>query len=188
MKKLLHMFLACMMLLACATTAFASVSSDSSESYEGFTLAQGDPIGSIYEQDGVLLEDAESRANGLPFSMRANGVTGLLTTSGVSGKNFTGNAFSVSRGEGLLIEGTVTHTDGCDVRVGACSYQPLNGLFFSALPLYFPSGVRSSGFIPKSANYTIYFNNELTYYGHITNNVDYGSVAGNLYFSKAARP
>lgn len=188
MKKLLHMFLACMMLLACATTAFASPSADSPELYEGVVPVQGDPIGTIEDQDGVLLQDIESRSGRLPFTMTAINISNLLTTMSSPGKCFTGRSFSTSRGEGLLITGKVTNTAGYDVRVGACSYQPANGIFFSVYPLYFQSGVQSTGFIPRVDGTTAYFTAQETYYGHITNYQGVGTVSGELRFSVSTRP
>lgn len=185
MKKTFCSILAVMMLLACTSvSAFAASPATSAELTEGLVLNLGEPIGTLAEDEGVIFDSGfAARATGLPFSMTANKVTGLLTTYSSSGKNFTGGAFDGLTGEGLKIKGTVTHTQGYSIKVGACYYQSSNDTFYSVSPQYFDSGVNDSGFIPKMEGKYLNFNNSMTYYGHITNSAGSGSVSGTLDFS-----
>lgn len=191
MKKLLCSAIVVATILACMTSAFASAPLDMEVPSEDIVLVKGTPIGSPKDEDGVLLEDSsyETRATGgLPFTMRANGVTNLLTTYNSTGKSFTGGAFDAFESTGLMIKGTVTSTLGHDVKVGACYYNPSNDTFYSVHPGYFESGVESEHWTPKLSGKNFYFSNYETYYGHITNHNGTGSVSGTLEFSVAKRP
>ncbi|MEG2146648.1 MAG: hypothetical protein RRY06_08470 [Lachnospiraceae bacterium] len=189
MKKTLCSILSVLMLVACTTvSALASTPATSDELYQGLVTNIGVPIGTLAEDEGFLTQDTATKATGLPFSMTANGVTGLLTTYSSSGKNFTGGAFDAFKGTGLLIAGTVTHTNGYNVKVGACYYNSSNDTFYSVSPQYFDSGVNNTGWIPKMAGSSMNFNNSMTYYGHITNHNGSGKVSGTLDFSVSTNP
>lgn len=183
MRKPLCTLLVAMTVLACVTAgASASSPIPSTELDQGVVLNRGVPIGTPADEDGILLEGIGPRSSGLPFTMTAKGVTGLLTTYSSSGKNFTGGAFDGFNNEGLLIKGTITHTQGKSTKVGACYYQASNNTFYSVDSKQFSSGKSNSLFIPKISGGVLYFNNSMTYYGHITNNSG-GSASGSLDFS-----
>ncbi len=189
MKKLFCSMLSVLMLMTCTTfSAMASNPTNSYEEYGDIITTAGVPIGTLSEDEGTLIQDATTRSTGLPFSMTAIGVSGLLTTYSSSGKNFTGGAFDALLGTGLLIEGTVTHTLGYNVKVGACYYSSYNNTFYSVSPQYFNSGVDSTAWIPKMAYGSLVFNNSMTYYGHITNHNGTGTVSGSLNYSVSESP
>lgn len=184
MKKTLSSLLVIAMMVACATSSFAASSPVAVDDIpQDVVTAVGTPIGTHAEEDGYLIESKASTASGLPFSMRAIGVSGLLTTYSSTGKNFTGGAFDGFANEGLLIDGEVSHTLGYDVKVGACYYKAANDTFYSVSPLYFTSDETDSGFIPKLSGNVLNFSNSITYYGHITNHNSSGEVSGTLNFS-----
>ncbi|NLV87450.1 MAG: hypothetical protein GX025_09605 [Clostridiales bacterium] len=145
----------------------------------------GEVIGKLSVQDGVLLPDAPAvlRAGSL-FSMTATKVSNLLTTYGVNGKSFTGSVIDGLAGEGLKITGTgMTSTGAGTIKVGACYYQASNDTFISICSYNFVSGVQGEMWRSKA-----YFNNSMTYYGHVTNNNGSGTVAGTFNFSVATKP
>ncbi len=179
MKKVMSFIFAIAVFLSCAISAFAV---DARDGIHGI-VAAGEPIGTLADEDGILIENGMARASGLPFTMTAVRVSNLLTTYSSSGKNFTGGAFDAFENEGLLIEGTVTHSLGMNVKVGACYYTATDDTFHTVYPYTFNSGVESSVFIPKSYGKIIYFYNQSTYYGHITNHNGSGTVSGTLNFS-----
>lgn len=190
MKRTLSSLLVIAMMLACATSAFAAPPTHPADISQATATVVGEPIGTRAEEDGILLESRASAANGLPFTMTANGVTNLLTTYASTGKNFTGGVFDGYAGEGLRIVGKITHTLGENAKVGACYYNTTNDTFYTVKTVYFRSGVNNeSAFIPKlrSDGY-LYFNNSITYYGHITNHTGSGSVSGTLNFSVSTNP
>lgn len=183
LRKILSLAIGCCMMVS-AFTLSASAAVEPVDGVDGVILNLGEPIGTLAEDEGVLLKgDFATRSSGLPFSMTANGVTGLLTTYSSSGKNFTGGAFDGLTGEGLSITGTLTHTLGYKIKVGACYYNSYNDTFYSVDPQYFNSGEDESGFIPKLDGQYQNFYNSTTYYGHITNYNGSGSVSGTLNFS-----
>lgn len=178
-KRITSLFMAVIMLLVCTVPASASSFIDSE---------RNTPIGTLADEDGILLADTGARASGLPFSMRAVNVKNLLTTYSASGKNFTGGAFDVFEGTGLLIKGTLTHSHDTYTKVGACYYMASSDTFYSVSPQYFPSGEEFTAWIPKeSGKYLLFFNYE-TYYGHITNHSNVGTVSGTLNFSVSKDP
>lgn len=179
MKKFYSVFLAVIMCFGLFCSAALAAESDGD-----FIPAQGEVIGSLADDEGFLHQEPVTRASGgLPFSMIARNVQNLLTTYSSSGKNFTGGAFDGLKGEGLLIQGTLTHTDGRDIKLGACYYKPSTDEFVSVKICIFASGVQDSAFIPKVlSNGYQYFMNSETYYGHITNTYSSGTVSGTLGF------
>ncbi len=144
-------------------------------------------LGKLSEQTGILLEDDEP-SRGLPFTMSALEVYTLLTTWGVTGKNFTGGEFDGFTGEGLLITGKLYHSLGWNMKYGACDYNANTGVFTSVKDLYSFSGQDIESFIPKLDGMTLLFSNYITYYGHITNHNQVGYVSGDLTFSKSTAP
>ena len=179
-KKFLSLALALLMVAGATINSLAFCKEEP-------TLNLGEPIGTLAESEseGMAAVSATQAASssGLPFSMTAKGVSGLLTTYNSQGKNFTGGAFDGFKSEGLLIKGTVTHTLGYNVKVGACYYVVSEDTFYSVVPQYFRSGVSESAFIPKLAGGYLNFHNMNTYYGHITNYNGAGKVSGTLSFS-----
>lgn len=189
MKKTFCSLLAVIMILACTTvSAFASSPTTPAELDEGLVLNLGEPIATLAEDEGALLDGRiTTRASGLPFSMTAKRVTGLLTTYNSPGKNFTGRAFDGLTGEGLLIKGTLKHTQGKKVKVGACYYIISSNTFSSVTNELFNSGVAGSLFTPKLDGKIMNFSNSITYYGHITNYSGTGHVSGTLKFSVSTK-
>lgn len=177
-KRILSLLMTAIMLLAYATPASANFHTDAE--------LDDDPLselGTLAEQDGILLEDAGPRASGLPFSMTALAVKNFLTTYNSAGKNFTGSSFDADKGEGLLIEGTLTHSLGKNVKVGAAYYVAGSDTFKPVAFRYFDSGVASTAWIAKKVDKVYIFENSQTYYGYITNYTNTGEVAGTLDFS-----
>ena len=119
------------------------------------------------------------------FDMRANRVTGLLTTHGVNGKSFTGGVMDGAKSEGLLIECTLTQTNRLATRVCACYLDQWTGNFVSVANTTFPSGTFSRGWWVKTL---VNFPNTRTHFGHITNTGNPGSVSGTLDFYVSTRP
>lgn len=192
MKKLLSCLLALACVLSMSVPAFAAESDIEiiDVNPENIVLVE-DVIGSLNDQDGILLDDeptAAPRKVGFLFTMTATKVYELLTTYGAN-KNFTGGCMDGLKGEGLLITGTVTNHQpnvvegAATVKVGACYYQPSTNTFVSVAHDYFPSGTAWSYWAPK-----MYFSNQMTYYGHITNNFGVSYVSGSLTFSVSTNP
>ena len=189
MKKVISALLTIAMMQACMASAFAASTPEESTSVpQEMTAVLGEPIGTLTDDEGGLIESRTSTSGGLPFTMTANKVSGLLTTYSSSGKNFTGGCLNGLKGHGVKVKGTVTHSLGYNVKVGACYYQPDNDTFYSVYPVYFDSGVESIWWIPKVSGYSQYFFNNETYYGHITNHNHVGTVSGSLTFSISADP
>lgn len=192
MKRTLRLFAFIMAIAAlCSFNTFAVASTDISEELpDGLTLVEGEPIGSLADDEGFKSANIESRAvtaTGLPFSMTATGVQELLTTY-YSGKSFTGGAFDALSGEGLLITGSLTHTQDKTIKIGACYYEISKDTFHSVMPSIVDSGEQIKTWTPKMSGQKLYFGNSTTYYGHITNYSGTGSVSGNLYFSVSTSP
>lgn len=175
-----------MLVLALIVSLTAGAFAASPESENGYIVNQGEPIGTFADQDGIDVAPNYSRRAGLPFDMTAAAVSNLLTTYS-SGKSFTGGEFDGLTGEGLLIEGTLTHSGGSayTIKAGACYYRASNDTFYSVSSHYFPSGVADSTFIKKVDGGYINFNNTETYYGYINNHNNVGQVTGTLTFSRA---
>lgn len=184
-KRITSMLMTAIMVLACATPASASFRTDAAG--DDFLSERNIPIGTPADEDGILLEDASTRASGLPFSMRAASVKNLLTTYHSSGKNFSGTDFGT--GEGLKIVGTLNSTyAGANIKVGACSYVIATDTFYSVSPRYFDSGVATTAWIPKMAEKVVLFENSQTYYGFISNYIGEGTVSGTLNYSVSRNP
>lgn len=186
MRKTLFSIMLVMALLASlSVSAFAL----SPESESGYITNLGEPIGTSADQDGIDVAPNYSRSTGLPFTMTATSVSNMLTTYNSPGKNFTGGAFDALQGEGLRIEGTLTHSFGSEytIKVGACYYRASNDTFYAVSSAYFKSDVNESTFVPKASGQYINFNNGETYYGYITNHNNQGYVSGSLTFSVATK-
>lgn len=192
MKKLLSCLLALACVLSMSVPAFAAEPDIEiiDVNPENIVLVE-EVIGSLNDQDGILLDDepvATPRSTRVLFTMTATKVYELLTTYGAN-KNFTGGVMDGLAGEGLLITGTVTNHQpnvvegAATVKVGACYYQPSTNTFVSVAHSYFPSGTAWRYWAPK-----IYFSNQMTYYGHITNNFGVSYVSGSLTFSVSTNP
>lgn len=192
MKKIYKLF-ALMLSFAvlCSINAYAMApTSTNTEAEDTFILVRGEPIGSLEDDEGFSSQNVETRTTattGLPFSMTATGVHELLTTKS-SGKSFTGGAFDALVGEGLLMTGSLTHTEGRSVKAGACYYEASNDTFSTVKPLYFDSGESIEAWIPKISGHVMYFGNSTTYYGHVTNAAGSGTISGNLHFSVSTSP
>lgn len=184
MKKTIVSIMLVLALMASLTVNAFAVSS---ESEDGYIPNLGEPIGTLADQDGIDVAPNNSRATGLPFTMTAAAVYNLLTTYSSSGKYFTGGAFDGLVGEGLKIEGTLTHSGGSayTIKVGACYYKTSDDTFYAVSSAYFSSGVEYSTFIPKLDGQYINFKNLQTYYGYINNHNGTGYVTGSLTFSVA---
>lgn len=177
------------MMLACVASAYAvSTPEEHVTVPQDMMTVLGEPIGTPDEEDGILIENRASTADGLPFTMTANRVSNFLTTYSSSGKNFSGGCFDALKGTGLKIEGTLTHSLGYNIKVGACYYEPSNDTFYSVYPGYFESGVECVWWIPKMGAGGMYLGNYTTYYGHITNHNKSGTVSGSLTFSVSTDP
>ncbi len=148
----------------------------------------GEPIGTLADDEGEALFDIQTTSSsGLPFTMYANKAVGLLTTYH-SGKSFSGGLFDYQKGTGLKIEGTLTHSMGLNVKVGACYYQLDEDTFYSVYPGYFNSGVKGTHWIPKIRGGAMLLDNHMTFYGHITNHNGMGNISGSLTFSLSTCP
>lgn len=141
----------------------------------------GEPIGGIDDQDGVLLPDGPvPRKPGYLFQLSASGVTQLLTTHNVSGKNFTGGKMDYN--EGINIDGTLTNTKGNSIKVGVCYYNRRTAKYDSVYGAYFSSGSYGNVWAGKMNGQSIRFGNSTTYYGYINNHSGSGSVSGTIYY------
>lgn len=193
MKRAFSILLAIAMMMVCMTSAYAATTpEDPINAPQEMTAVVGEPIGTLADDEGEVLFDIQTTSSsGLPFTMYANKAVGLLTTYH-SGKSFTGGSFDALRGQGLKIEGTLTHSLGYNVKVGACYYQPDNDTFYSVYPDYFNSGDKGTHWIPKVLGDimggTQLFFNQMTYYGHITNHNGMGNITGSLTFTVSTRP
>lgn len=177
------------MMMVCVSNAYAATTPEDPISVpQEMATILGEPIGTLADDEGVLIE-SQTRTSGLPFTMTANQVSGLLTTYH-SGKSFSGGLFDYQKGTGLKIEGTLTHSMRMNVKVGACYYQPDNDTFYSVYPGYFNSGVKGTWWIPKLLPNVsgMLLGNYTTYYGHITNHNGMGTVSGSLTFSVSTNP
>lgn len=149
-------------------------------------ICQNEVIGKFSDQDGIILPDrATTRTIGTLFTLSANKVYNLLTSAGASGKNFTGGYIDGTKGEGLQIKGTVNSSvdSSATIKCGACYYNANADEFVSVAWDYWESGVEETHWFHK-----LNFNNQMTYYGHITNNVGTGYVYGTLTYSVAKNP
>jgi len=147
LKKILCPVMATMMLLSCTAGASASAADGSAKPDDEAEGIVYEVLGGIEDQDGILVDDMQSRADGLPFTMTAKRVTSLLTTYSSSGKSFTGKDLDAN--EGVLVEGTLTNTAGNDIKAGVCDYDDENDRFNAVYPHIFPSDEEDSTFIPK---------------------------------------
>jgi len=192
MKRMFSILLAIAMMMACMTSAYASTTpEDPINASREMTAVVGEPIGTLADDEGEVLFDIQTTtSSGLPFTMYANKAVGLLTTYH-SGKSFTGGSFNGLTGQGLKIEGTLTHSMGLNMKIGACYYQADNDTFYSVYPGYFDSGVKSTHWIPKlmgGIGGTLLLVNQITYYGHITNHNGMGNITGSLTFTVSTCP
>ena len=193
MKRMFSILLTIAMMMVCMTNAYAVTTPEDPISVpQEMTAILGEPIGTLADDEGEALFDIQTTSSsGLPFTMYANKAVGLLTTYN-SGKSFTGGSFDGLRGQGLVIEGTLTHSMGLNMKIGACYYQADNDTFYSVHPGYFESGVKGSHWIPKVwgdiIGGTQLFYNQMTYYGHITNHNGMGNITGSLTFTVSTCP
>lgn len=149
-------------------------------------ICPNEVIGKFSDQDGIILPDRpETRSIGQLFTLSATKVYNLLTTCGASGKNFTGGNIDGLKDEGLQIKGTVNSSadSSANIKCGACYYNANADEFVSVAWDYWQSGVEETHWFHK-----LNFNNQMTYYGHITNNVGSGYVYGSLTYSVAKNP
>ncbi len=188
-KKIMAMLFVVATMCSFVVPAFAAQNIDSAELEEGLIPVQGEPIGTLEDDEGMLPngENSTFAAGSLPFSTTANALTGMKTSRG-EGNSFTGGAFDAYAQQGLLVKGRLTHTQGKAIKVGACYYDSNTMTYYSVKPLYFSSQVEGRGWIPKLDGSYLNFNNSRTYYGHITNYQGSGSVSGTLNFSVSQKP
>lgn len=189
MKRTFSILLAIAMMMVCMTSAYAATTpEDPINAPQGMTAVVGEPIGTLADDEGEALFDIQTTSSsGLPFTMYANNAVGLLTTYH-SGKSFSGGLFDYQKGTGLKIEGTLTHSYGYNVKVGACYYRAYEDTFYSVYPGYFDSDVKDTFWIPKVQGGAMLLGNQETYYGHITNHNGVGTVSGSLTFSVSTCP
>lgn len=166
-----------------AEKVFANIATFSDASASASAVQVPEVIGGLKDQDGILLDDPVLPASvnsTYLFQMTATNVSSLLTTYYAPDKSFTGSCMDAYASEGLRIEGRVTSSTGTgSIKVGACYYKESTDSFVSVAYSYFTSGSNQSEWWPKTG----YFNNSMTYYGHITNNLGTGTVSGSLTYS-----
>jgi len=153
MKKLLSCLLALACVLSMSVPVFAAESDIEiiDVNPENIVLVE-DVIGSLNDQDGILLDDeptAAPRKVGFLFTMTATKVYELLTTYGAN-KNFTGGCMDGLKGEGLLITGTVTNHQP-NVVEGAATVK-VGGSYKTFTPAFSGEGVTVEKWLVSDEN------------------------------------
>lgn len=204
-RKMLYVLLAIIMVFLICTSVLAIGSDDAYQEPERImNIPDENILGTLEDQTGVLLPDppddfvlySTSTGKVKMFSMTASGVTGLLTTKGVSGKSFT--LSTIPSGWYVLMEGRITSSAGTGytyrAKVGTCYYNYLSGEFVANAYKHFDSGVSSQAWFVRDPFYNEYAANNLgydstkTYYGFVKNIYGSGSSeSGSLTFWVAQR-
>lgn len=204
LKKSISLFMALVLVMSFSMTAMAAEEALPIIELNSDNIVQVEEvIGSLEDQDGVLLEDpvvleteimpATTDINKRTlFSMTAAKVYNLLTSMGSSGKNFTGGAMDAFEGEGIYVEGTLNLSVGTggpfQIKVGTCYYDASSDTFVSVGYHLFTSGESDYYWWPKSDGPYLRYQNQITYYGHITNTYGSGYVSGTITYSVSTSP
>ena len=166
------------LVMSCLLTPASALSEDQAWLENDFLGYSDVQTGDLIVTDEDVCGDSERQATTrVLFSMRANGVTELLTTYS-SGKYF----FLDDYEDGYFyMKGTLTNSLGeyqrnLDTKVGICYKDQWNNEFVAATADYFGTGATAT----SDRWYTTRLKEGVQYYAYINNYLRYGEVSGSL--------